>query len=43
MKNIMFLAGGIFSLFIISCNKAPKCNDEEVKKEVIAMFKKTSK
>lgn len=28
-------------LLLVSCSKTPKCNDEEVKKEVISLFKKT--
>lgn len=39
MKRL-FLMGAVASLGVISCSKAPKCNDEEVKKEVISAFKK---
>lgn len=38
--NKIFLIGAVAVLFT-SCSKAPKCSDEEVKKEVIALYKKT--
>lgn len=37
-KSILFILG---ALLLVSCSKTPKCNDDEVKKEVIALFKKT--
>ena len=37
MKRILFI---LLSLFLFNCNKTPKCNDEEVQKQVILTLKK---
>ena len=37
MKRIIFI---LLSLFLFNCNKTPKCNDEEVQKQVILTLKK---